>query len=139
MRYLRLTKVGIKHTAMKTKQFTLLFTLALVFAVGTIQSCKKPGDTTAIITVLDNNDVPHPGVLVTVIGVDSYGQPGGRIDMENTTDGSGKASFNFNELFKRGAAGFAVLDVRAEKDTLFGTGIIRVEEEKTNETVVRIQ
>src|SRR5687767_5180511 len=55
-RYLRLTKVGIKHTAMKTKQFTLLFTLALVFAVGTIQSCKKPGDTTAIITVLDNND-----------------------------------------------------------------------------------
>lgn len=124
---------------MKTKQFALLFTLALALTATMLQSCKKPGDTTAIITVLDNNDDPHPGALVTVIGVDSYGQPGGRIDMENTTDGSGKASFNFNELFKRGAAGFAVLDVRVEKDTLFGTGIIRVEEEKTNETVIRIQ
>ncbi|MFI5203315.1 MAG: hypothetical protein ACHQF2_02375 [Flavobacteriales bacterium] len=124
---------------MKTKQFAFLFTLALALTASLLQSCKKPGDTTAVITVLNNSDVPQPGTLVTVIGVDSYGQPGGRIDQQNTTDGSGKATFNFNDLFKRGAAGFAVLDVRAEKDTLFGTGIIRVEEEKTNETVIRIQ
>jgi hypothetical protein len=136
---LRLTKVGIKQTVMKTKLITTLTSLTLLLSISLLQGCKDPGDTTAIVTVIDNNDVPMVGALVTVIGVDSYGQPGGRIDQQNSTDGSGKATFNFNELFKRGAAGFAVLDVRIEKDTLFGTGIIRVEEEKTNETTIRIQ
>lgn len=128
---------------MKTKLTSLSFTLLLVLGASTFQGCKKPADTVAVITVLNNSDVAIPGALVTVIGVDSYGQPGGRIDQEVSTDGSGKATFNFNELFKRGAAGFAVLDVRVEKidvlDTLYGTGIIRVEEEKTNETIIRVQ
>ena len=124
---------------MKTKLITLTTTLALALTATIWQGCKEPADTTAVITVLNNSDVPQVGALVTVIGVDSQGQPGGRINQENTTDGAGKATFNFNDLFKRGAAGFAVLDVRVELDTLFGTGIIRVEEEKTNETTIRIQ
>lgn len=124
---------------MKTKLYSVFFTLALVLGTASFQGCKKPGDTVAVITVLNAAATPQVGATVTVLGVDSYGDPGGRIDYTASTDGNGKASFNFNELFKRGSAGFAVLDVRVEKDTLFGTGIIRVEEEKTNELTVEIQ
>ena len=34
-----------------------------------------------------------------------------RIDKTSTTGGGGTAIFNFNELYKSGQAGFAVLDI----------------------------
>ena len=116
----------------------LPFIAVAAFMLG-IQSCKKPGDTTAVITVVNSAGTPVSGATVYLIGVDSYGDPGGRIDEEASTDGTGKATFNFNDLYKRGEAGFAVLDVRVEKDTLYGTGIIKVEEEKTSEATITIQ
>jgi hypothetical protein len=59
--------------------------------------------------------------------------------MEETTGSDGKASFNFNDYFKRGAAGFAVLDVYATYDTLGGRTIIKIEEEKTNDVTVSVE
>ena len=96
------------------------------------QACKKPGDTMALVTVYDIGGNTVSGATVHLIGVDTDGTPGGRIDVTETSGGDGVASFNFNEYYKRGAAGFTVLDVYADKDTLAAKGIIKVEEEKTN-------
>lgn len=122
---------------MKAKTLPLLFTIA--FGLSGLQSCKDPGDTIGVVTVMDVNNVPVSGAKVKVIGVDSQGNPGGRIDMEETSGSDGKATFNFNDYYKRGQAGFTVLDVIAEKDTLGGRAIIKVEEEKTNEATVTIE
>jgi hypothetical protein len=99
----------------------------------------KNRDTIASITVLDINNIPVGGAEVRIYSVDSQGIPTGRINYTTTTDASGKAIFNFNDLYKKGQAGFAVLNIEAEKNNLAGNGIIKVEEEKTNEATVTIQ
>lgn len=127
---------------MKAKTLPILLTAALGLGALGLDSCKKPGDTIGVITVLNNGGSPVSGVTVKLIGVGTDGEPGGRIDVEETTDGNGKATFNFNELYKRGQAGFAVLDVYAMRyvpDTLEGRTIIKIEEEKTNETTVTVE
>lgn len=122
------------------KFFTLaLFSALVILAGSNMSSCSKAEDTIARITVVDANNLPVGGATVRVVGRDSDGNEPGRIDMESTTDASGIATFNFNDLFKRGAAGFAVLDVEVSKDALTGTGIIKVEEETTNEATVTVQ
>lgn len=118
---------------------TLLLSLLAVLVVYGFQSCGKPKDTIAIITVVDVNNAPVAGALVNLIGYDSQGQEGGRINVEATTDPNGKATFNFNDLYKRGSAGFAVLEIEVSSGSMVGTGIIKVEEEKTNESTVTIQ
>lgn len=124
---------------MKAKTLPYFLTLALVAIAFNFNSCKKPGDTVGIVTVVDVNNSPVSGAVVKLIGVDSEGNPGGRIDVEETTGSDGKASFNFNDYFKRGAAGFAVLDVYATYDTLGGRTIIKIEEEKTNDVTVTVE
>lgn len=121
------------------KIFTLtLFALALIFMSG-ITSCDKKGDTIAQITVVDASNLPVGGAEVRLVGRDSQGNEGGRIDVTATTDASGVATFNFNDLFKRGQAGFAVLDIEVTKAALSGTGIIKVEETVTNTATVTVQ
>jgi hypothetical protein len=88
---------------------------------------------------VDANNLPVGGATVRLIGRGSDGSEPGRIDVESTTDASGVATFNFNDLFKRGSAGFAVLDVEVTDGALSGTGIIKVEEETTNEATVTVQ
>jgi hypothetical protein len=122
------------------KFFTLtLFAASLIFLSGMFSSCGKSEDTIARITVVDANNLPVGGATVRLIGRGSDGSEPGRIDVESTTDASGVATFNFNDLFKRGSAGFAVLDVEVTDGALSGTGIIKVEEETTNEATVTVQ
>ncbi|HCA82864.1 MAG TPA: hypothetical protein DEP18_03690 [Flavobacteriales bacterium] len=124
---------------MRNKLFSGLFIVLVALAVV---SCGKSGDTTATITVLDVNNQPVPGALVRVVGYDSNGGCNStpcRIDRETETNGSGQATFNFNDLYKRGAAGFAVLEVEASKNGMTGDGIIKVEEQVNNEAKVSIQ
>lgn len=118
-----------------------LLSLAFLPLVAIIMfsSCGKSGDTIATVTILDGAGVPVAGALVNVVGEDSNGDNPGVIDRESTTDASGKAIFNFNDLYKRGSGGFAVLKVYASKDAMSGDGIIKVEEQKNNEGTVTIQ
>ena len=58
-----------------------------------------------------------------------------RIDEVATTGGGGTASFNFNELYKSGQAGFAVLDIYIGGNVV---GIIKIEEETISEETVII-
>ena len=112
----------------------ILFITALILV-----SCGKEGDTIAKVTVTDAAGDPVSGAFVKVTGVDSQGENGGLIERDATSDATGVATFNFNDLYKRGQAGFAVLEIYAEKDSLWGEGIIKVEEEKTSEATVVIQ
>lgn len=121
---------------MKAKTLPLILTITL--GLGLSQSCKKPADTVGVVTVVDSNNSPVSGASVKLLGVDSQGNPGGRIDVTETTGSDGKATFNFNDLYKRGEAGFTVLNVYATYDTLGAQGIIKVEEEKTNEATVTL-
>ena len=57
-----------------------------------------------------------------------------RFDTTQVTN-AGSVSFNFSEYYKQGQAGFAVLDIEATKGRT-GIGIIKIEEEMTNEQTV---
>lgn len=108
----------------------LKFGFVLMLFVGlstTLSSCYKKKDTVAIVTIVDSSENPIVGAEVTLTWAD-----GTREDLEQTatTDGSGMASFNYNELYKSGQAGVFVLDVIVNGTTI---GIIRVEEEVTTE------
>jgi len=117
----------------------LLPILMLALAVG-FGGCKKPADTKAIITVLDGDGMPVEGAYVKLFAnpVPPLQPDYSRLDMEGYTAVSGKVEFNYTDFYKQGQAGFAVLDILAQMDTLTGQGIIRIEEEKTNEETVTL-
>lgn len=128
---------------MKAFQVKIISALAL-FALVLIAmpSCRKEGDTIAIITVVDTSGTRVPGATVILFGTPSSPDYAGlEIIRKDTqfTDAVGTATFNYTEAFKLGQAGFAVLDIKAIKDTLEGSGIIKVEEEVTSEETVIIQ
>ena len=116
-----------------TLRNTFLFT-ALIVLVFSFTSCYKKKDTIANITVIHANGmVPWAGAEVRLfygVSADSA-----RIDEISTTGGGGTAIFNFNELYKSGQAGFAVLDIYVGGNIV---GIIKIEEEKTSEETVII-
>ena len=112
--------------------------LLLILGSG-LGACNKEKDTKATITVLDT-----AGAVVAGAYVKLYANPTNplqadfsRLTMEGNTSSDGKVTFNYSDFYKRGQAGFAVLDILAQKDSMSGEGIIRIEEEQTNvETVV---
>lgn len=115
----------------------LKFSLVMMLFVGlttTLTSCYKKKDTVANLTIVDTNNDPINGAEVTLNYVDGDGEPREGLEQTGTTDGSGKVSFNFNELYKSGQAGVFVLDVYVNGVVV---GIIRVEQEETvEETIV---
>lgn len=96
----------------------------------TFSSCYKKKDTVAIITIVNANNDPVNGAEVTLTWAD-----GDRENLEQTatSDGAGRVSFNYNELYKSGQAGVFVLDVYVN-GTIYG--IIRVEQETTSEETI---
>lgn len=122
----------------------VLFALLAV----TIISCNKKHDTIVKIKVVDVGGNPVGGADVTLYPngtIDTldnywefcYGTSGSGIT--SSTDASGNASFNFNDCYKEGQAGFAVLDIDAQSGSLTGSGIVKVIEEETVEEEVTIQ
>lgn len=116
------------------------FVMMMFVAVSVVfSSCYKKKDTIAVITVVDGSEAPVAGAEVTLdwYVADSLGsEPREDLIQTATTDGSGKASFNYNELYKSGQAGVFVLDVIVNGETV---GIIKVEEETTSEETVIVQ
>lgn len=125
------------------------FTLLLVLTIFSLSSCKKEKETIGIVTVTDFASNPKAGVYVRVYCPNSTCNNIGSTISDNTnrtgiTDSDGKVSFNYTDDFKTGQAGFAVLDIvvyRTEADMIaytneITTGIIKIEEEQTNEQPV---
>nr|WP_294861011.1 hypothetical protein [uncultured Fluviicola sp.] len=116
---------------------------ALIIGMGVVFSstgCRKKKDTTAKIYVLDAQNQRVAGAQVVLKG-ESTVQNSPPVVLFDTTlsDGSGIASFNFNDVYQLGQAGVAVLNIEAKKDALSGEAIIKIEQEKENEETVFIQ
>ncbi|WP_306640703.1 hypothetical protein [Sanyastnella coralliicola] len=115
--------------------------MVMLFSVA-ILSCNKVEETIATVQVVNSfgSAVSGAEVRLYAVGTPSDDQIGEiRFDTTQTTNASGKVSFNFTDFYKQGQAGFVVLDIEASKGTLYGQGIIKIEEEETNEESVTIE
>ncbi len=120
------------------KKFQKLSLVLMMFVAVSVvfSSCYKKKDTIAVITVVDASESPVAGAEVVLTYVDDPDIQREDLEQTGTTDGSGKVSFNYNELYKSGQAGVFVLDVIVDGVTV---GIIKVEEETTSEETVIVQ
>lgn len=118
----------------------LFLSLLTVSSLLIATSCRKKKDTIANIFVKDATNQPVEGCKVILKGVSTTNNPVS-VTLYDTaySDADGIATFNFNEEYQLGQAGVAVLNIDAKKNGLKGTGIIKVEEEVTNEETVFIQ
>lgn len=135
-----------KTVTMKNIKNATIILLAL-FALVAV-SCNKKKDTIVNIKVVDAGGYPVGGADVTLYPngtIDTldnywefcYGESGSGIT--SVSNSSGVASFNFNDCYQEGQAGFAVLDIDATKGSLNGTGIVKVIEEETVDEEVTVQ
>lgn len=124
------------------KKYILVFSALFITAItiSSLVSCRKKGDTIAKITVRDTANVLVSGATVILYGESTTDpiQPVVRRDT-TTTNTSGVATINYNDVYQLGQAGVAVLNISAEKGDLYGEGIIKIEEEEENTAVVFIQ
>lgn len=115
------------------KLSVLLFSIiAISFAFS---ACYRKKDTIARVTVVNASGSPVGGASVRLYYEDTL-DPRENLEQTNTTDASGQATFNYNDLFKSGQAGFAILDI--DVNGITKVGIIRIEEETTSEETVSI-
>ncbi len=125
------------------KKYTYLFaTLMLLFAALAVNSCKKDKQTIATVLVVNDDGEPVPGATVRLYSNPSENPPPPnalRFDTIQITNGTGKVTFDFTEFYKKGQAGFAVLDIEAYKGGLEGEGIIKIEEEETTEETIVVE
>lgn len=125
----------MKRHIIITASVTLFLASIVVFS-----SCRKKGDTIARITVRDASSMLVSDARVILYGTSTTDpiQPVVRRDTAYTNS-TGVATFNYNDIYQLGQAGFAVLDIVVTKDNLSGSSIIKVEEEKENTQTVFIQ
>lgn len=127
----------MKNTIKKSGLLLFLLGFILLPSLG----CRKKKDTIVNITVKNANNVRVAGAAVRLWADPSV--PGATVDPQwenfnSTTDGAGIATFNLNEIYKLGQAGVAVANIEASANGATGQGVIKIEEEKTNEETVFI-
>lgn len=111
--------------------------LAIVLLVTAFAACNEEEPTVAVIIVKNQAGVPLAGAYVKLFANPAYplADPS-RLTKEATSDGSGRAEFDYSDFYEQGQSGFAVLDIISTHDTLVGEGIIKIVEEETTEEVV---
>lgn len=121
------------------KKYFALFGIAFL-GLAVSYSCRKKKDTIAKVTVLDKaNNTPVSDCRVVLYGSSTENKQSNVVLFDTAyTNAAGEAIFNFNEVYQLGQAGVAVLNIKAEKNGLSGTGIIKIEEETTSEETVFI-
>lgn len=122
--------------------FSTTFVLAL-FTSGIFFSstgCQKKKDTIAKVYVRDVNNNPVVAAEVILYGENTNVPPASQnpvaLTETTTTNASGEAIFNFNDVYQLGQAGVAVLKIKAIKDGVTSEGIIKVEQETLSEETV---
>ena len=106
--------------------------ISIFFLIISITSCYKKKDTISVIKVLNNNERPVVGAEVRLF-YEANGSPTNLIDLKNVTTSDGSATFNFNDFYKEGQGGFAVLDIEVDGEY---KGIIMVQEMVTNKKTI---
>lgn len=125
---------------MKKLIANLLLIAGLISTTAFVSSCNKKKDTIAKIYVrYQSNNQLVQGCEVSLKGISTENRQADVI-LEKTTEtnASGEAIFNFNDEYKKGQAGVAVLKIVAKKNGLSREGIIKVEEETTSEETIYI-
>jgi hypothetical protein len=118
---------------MKSIHQPFVFVLVALFIMSGLSSCYRKKDTIATVIVLNAaDDSPVANAEVRL-----YWDQQDRENLEQTgmTDGAGRVAFNYNDFYKSGQAGFAVLDIYVNGVIV---GIIKIEEEKNTEVTVKI-
>ena len=123
------------------KKYSFLL-IAILFGLGTVtlMGCNKKKDTIAKIYIRNADNALVSGARVILFGQSSEGKQG-KVNVSDTTksNSAGEAIFNLNEVYQKGQAGVAVLNISASLGTATGSGIIKVVEEVTSEETVFIQ
>ena len=89
---------------------------------------------------MGSNSQPVNQCMVVLYGENTTGVPQTIAVFDTAyTNESGMATFNYNDIFQLGQAGVAVLNIKAQKGSLQGQGIIKIESEVVNEENVYIQ
>lgn len=103
-------------------------------------ACNKKKDTIAKITVKNDQNDLVADCRVVLKGVATEPAKSANVVWYDTTytNSMGEAIFNYTERYQKGMAGVAILNIEAKKDAMTGTGMIKIEEEKTNEETVFI-
>ncbi|MDP4797960.1 MAG: hypothetical protein NWR50_03770 [Crocinitomicaceae bacterium] len=124
-----------------TLKRTIVFAVFAILGVGfSSTGCRKKKDTIAIIYVRDAANQLVTGAQVVLYGQSTTSQPSNVVLYDTTTTNtSGEARFNFNDVYQLGQAGVAVLNIEASSDGLSGEGIIKIEQETTSEETVFVQ
>lgn len=119
---------------------TIIASAILLSGMMVISGCNKKKDTIAKIYIFDAANQPVSGCQVVLYGKSTENKPA-NVNLYDTTqtNSSGEAIFNLNDVYKKGMAGVAILNIDARKNGLKGEGIIKVEEEVTSEATVYIQ
>ncbi|MDZ4823799.1 MAG: hypothetical protein SH856_10095 [Flavobacteriales bacterium] len=119
----------------------LFVAVLCICSVAVISSCEKQKETIATILVLTEDGDPVPGAWVRIFSNPTPPPSPNELRFNDSaqTNGSGKVTFNFTDFYKKGQAGFAVLDLEGWKGSLYGTGIIKIEEEVTTEETLEIE
>lgn len=119
-----------------------LFTVLLgICSLTVFNSCEKQKETIATILVVTEDGDPVPGAWVRIFSNPTPPPSPNELRFNDSakTNGTGKVTFNFTDFYKKGQAGFAVLDLEAWKGSLYGTGIIKIEEETTTEESLEVE
>jgi hypothetical protein len=134
---------GTKSNPMTTSAFRRALTSVLMVTVLAVvfPACNKEKPTTVVITVKNADGSLAPGVAVRLFANPTVPLKPDltRLLKEGTTKGNGTVEFDYSGLYEQGQAGFAVLDILAEKDTMYAEGIIKILEEETNEQTLILE
>ena len=120
----------LKISIIRVGGFLLLFLLT---------ACYKKQDTILAVIVKNESGQVIEGALVEVKAEPTTFGNIVTLNMENTTDELGVAYFNFNEYYKSGQTGVAVLKIKAKQFGLYGEGVVTVEQEVVTETIVVVK
>lgn len=116
----------------------ILFSFSVLF---TFNSCYKKKDTLLRVYVKNVN-----GQMIEGAHVEIYAEPTDTsnhnavvVYLDDITNKSGLATFNFNFLYEAGQTGVAILKAKATYYNQTGSNIATIEEEMNNEIFIEIQ
>jgi len=125
------------------KKKIAFFQLNVSFIVGTIflllfllTSCYKKQDTILAVIIKNSSGQVLEGALVELKAEPTTFSNLVTINMEKSTDKLGVAYINFDEYYKSGQTGVAILKIKAKHFGLSGEGVVTIEQEVVTETVV---
>ena len=128
---------------MRLNKIFFIVSALLILVATTTTSCRKKADTLVKVIVIDaETNMNVAGASVILEATPSAGQPpkepSDLFPMESTSNSSGEAVFNLNEVYQLGQAGVAILDIVVTSASGNGIGVVKVEQEESVSEIVFI-